>query len=192
MSEALVGWGWVKPLLSVGFCLTVVRGRDVRRLADDLGFDPEVSAVLERGAAVEEFGVAEPVVRVGSAGDWSFAFQEDGVEVGQLDLLRTLSTSGEAVTVWKSASAMAFFGYARDGQVVVGFEPDIAHVRLGSAPDELVDQQRLVGLDPDRPMPGDGEVSPVLRALALLSQLTGVRLAAGDIEGPLLSDWLNL
>jgi hypothetical protein len=179
-------WAWVRPMLSLGFCLTVAHGLDPQTLADRLGVAPE-REVLRRDEAVDWFGVTEPVVRVGRVAGWAFAFQEYGAEAGRPDALRAAAVGTEAVTVWRTASALGWFGYARDGEIVVAFELDSPHRRTGSAPQELVDVLARVGLPTEQAWPARSPVSPVLPGLALLTAVSGVRLTGADLDGPLLT-----
>lgn len=160
-------------LLSLGLCLTVARGLDPDALADRLGVVAE-RELLGRNEAVDAFGVTEPVARLGAKAGWAFVFQEYGAEAGQPDVVRAAAVGTEAVSVWRTASAMSWFGYARDGEIVVAFELDSPHRRTGTAPDELVAAMHGVGLDPDRAWPPDSPTSPVLPGLALLTAVTGV------------------
>lgn len=179
-------WTWVKPLLPLSFCLIVARGLDPGALADRLAVAPE-REMLTRDEAVAVFGVAGPVVRLGVAAGWAFGCQEYGAEAGLPDALCTAATGTEAVTVWRTASALSWFGYARDGDVVTAFELDSPYRRSGTSPDGLIDVMTAVGLPADGSWPVDSPVSPVLAGLALLTALTGVRLTEADIEGPLLT-----
>ena len=182
------GWEWVTPLLSLGFCVTVARGLDEIALADALRLDPEYRYVLSRSEAVEEFGFENPVTRVGRRGDWSFAVQECGAEIGDPSLLEELSSlGGAAATVWTTATALSWFGFAEAGGIAVRFDLIAPHQRTGRRAADFAEALREVGFDPGRPWPVDSMESPIFPALALLSRLTGLTLTTADVDGPLLS-----
>ncbi|MEV6300825.1 DUF6461 domain-containing protein [Actinoplanes sp. NPDC051861] len=175
-------WQWVRPSLSLGFCLTVARDRRVPEVADILEIDPDDRPVLPWPEAVEEFGFDEPVARIGVAGAWSFVWQEPGAEAGARDVLTRLAEDGgEALTVWRTANALSVFGQARDGELLVEFELLRPEERTGADPDLLVPLMRQVGLD------RAGAPDPVPAALRMLTELTGVLLDRQTVDAPLLT-----
>ncbi|ATO82831.1 hypothetical protein ACWT_3416 [Actinoplanes sp. SE50] len=177
-------WIWSNRYSSLGLSLTFVEGGDEGGVLRAFGADPGEAEVLSLDECGEEFGYELPVIRVGEVGGWRFAFELFGRSGSQEDVVVALSRGSRVVQVLRTGSAVSVFRYAVGGQMVCSLDPLMPQSRSGSDPDRLLDAMRTVGLDPDRP---DDELDALTAMLRLVSEVFGIVLEAGIVEGPLLS-----
>ncbi|MFC6019438.1 DUF6461 domain-containing protein [Plantactinospora solaniradicis] len=179
-------WDWVRPHLSLGFCLALVHGRTEAELVTAFGVYEPWAEVLDFDTAADQFDPYE-MIRMGRVGDWAFAWQEPAGGTADQDVLRELSVGGRALSVLQTGSALAWFGLMVDGVEELAFEPMFPTHRRGSRPDEYVPLMTEVGLLPPAHPDNPGRPSPTLAALSLATAVTGVTLSVATITGPLLT-----
>lgn len=73
------------------------------------------------------------IVRAGSVAGWAYALEEFHCHTGTY--LAALSERGRAFCVHRNAKGFSSVGYARRGDVVTSFEPDLPHLTDGSPPE---------------------------------------------------------
>ncbi|BBH66352.1 hypothetical protein ACTI_30370 [Actinoplanes sp. OR16] len=152
--------------LADAYCLTLVRGRTPAELLEQVGaVSPVRSVGVQR---VTSFAVA-----AASLGDWTLLITAAPVNGRHLSRGTVLvSHSGDA------------FVWARDGELLLEFDPADATRRTGTDPDALVDVLDRLGFA----LSSDGEGgwgSGALqreRSLALAEQLTGASLTLTALE----------
>ncbi|WP_406319125.1 DUF6461 domain-containing protein [Streptosporangium sp. NBC_01639] len=138
-------------------------------------------------------GLFPDTVLAGRLGGWTVLIEVYGWQATELDALRALSAGTEVVSVLRHDHASNYFVYARDGETMTSFNPNIPAWRYGSDPDRLVDVMREAGFDPGH-TPGDEDEDedenvyhPATDgALLLAARLTGVVLTQEVLNGPLL------
>ncbi|MFF0376558.1 DUF6461 domain-containing protein [Actinoplanes missouriensis] len=160
--------------LADGHCLTLIRGRTPAEVIGRVGGTNPTRAVGVRRLTGESFVAAAEI------GEWTLLLQPDGREgtAAERDLSRG--------TVLVSHSATRFL-WARDGGVVLRFDPADPSRRTGTDPDGLVEVLDGLGFDTTAAgdEPGSGGVDDARlreRGLALAEQLTGVRLTLEAFE----------
>jgi hypothetical protein len=170
------------------FCITLVRGLDQAEVLRRFGGErsqPRTLTAAEAGELSGSFHAGYPqLVLVATADGWSVAVEDNGYEGWRPEVLRALSPSTQAVSVYDNGSE-GYFSYAADGRLLVQFELLFPQRRWGSQPDLLLPQMRTVGLDPDWQKPPPGELDTA--ALALAERVTGVHLDPSMLDGPLLA-----
>ncbi|MEU8237594.1 DUF6461 domain-containing protein [Actinoplanes missouriensis] len=160
--------------LADGHCLTLIRGRTPAEVIERVGGTNPTRAVGVRRLTGESFVAAAEI------GEWTLLFQPDDREGTASE--RELSRG----TVLVSHSATRFL-WARDGEVVLRFDPADPSRRSGTDPDGLVEVLDGLGFDTttagDEPGPGGVDDARLReRGLALAEQLTGVRLTLEAFE----------
>ncbi|ASO20290.1 hypothetical protein FHR81_000025 [Actinoalloteichus hoggarensis] len=189
-----------------GFCFSFVR----ETLPEDalclLGGveDDVVVATPERGLEMtRSFDQGYPeVARAVRLGSWTVLMEIDGFQGTRREVLRSLSTGGEAVSVFRDAGETGQFTHAVDGTVRTCFDQLAPERRWGAEPDALLDSMISAGLrgaeavhgkPADAPSPHDESgagalaVDPDSAALTLVELMTGVRLREADTIGHLLT-----
>ncbi|WP_436776595.1 DUF6461 domain-containing protein [Yinghuangia sp. YIM S09857] len=153
---------WLPDAFKILYCVVFVRGVTEEELARRLGADP-ASAVPMTWADVDTRGVGsyhgmpEEVVRLGSAGDWAFAFEHRS-SVGYR-LLAPVSNGTEAVLVADFHLTRAF-AYAQHGEVVTRFEPGMERFAAGTDPRRWWPEMIEAGLlMPDGRSPAEANIS---------------------------------
>src|SRR5687767_4735341 len=112
--------------------------------------------LAEAGALSGSFHAGYPqFVLAARRGDWVVDVEDNGWEGSRPEVLRAVSASTRAVSVYENVNAQGYFSLAVDGAVAVQFELLFPWRRSGSQPDLLVGQMRAVGLDPDGDQPFD-------------------------------------
>ena len=186
MYEALdADWAWTSRFSSLGFSLTFARARAEADMLQAYGVNPEDAEVMTLTEATEEFGVELPVIRVGRASDWAFAFEEFGRLGSDEDVLCKLAADTQAATVLCTGDGTSTFTFAESGVVSCALDLVMPAWRRGRDPDRFNDTLRSVGLNPNGS--ADAEVDPVVAGLRLLSVEFGIYLDGTAIDGPLLS-----
>lgn len=110
----------------------------------------------------------------GNGGDWTVVLQFDG-GIGMRDRFREALSAASRVVVHTGNGGKPihlFHGWEENGELRTGFE--VATVRTGATPDELVLPMREIGFDPAGDVAEDSLVRKAL-LLALAERLTGVR-----------------
>ncbi|MEU4560262.1 DUF6461 domain-containing protein [Actinoplanes sp. NPDC023936] len=152
-------------------CLALIRGRTPAEVIAQVGGTNPTRAVGARRLT------GSSVVAAAGVGDWTLLLQPDGRAAG-----RELSRG----TVLVSHSATRFL-WARDGEVVLQFDPADPSRRTGTDPDGLIEVLDSLGFDTtaagDEPGTGWGDDARQReRGLALAEQLTGVRMTLESFE----------
>ncbi|MGV9340391.1 DUF6461 domain-containing protein [Streptomyces sp. NPDC003688] len=130
------------------------------------GVDPDAARMLARDEASGLYDLAlrgGTVLRAGTAGGWSFCYEDVGGAGSRPDALGALSRGTEALSLLRGGDGTNHLAYWRDGERL-DFEIDL---RGGTS--------RHTGLVP---------------ALRAITRHTGVSLGADDLEEPLLTAYL--
>jgi hypothetical protein len=184
VSAAESGWEWIREVYREGFLLSFFEGHDAGAVIAAFGIEPAAAEMMTLDEAQEEYYDYPDVYRTGATGGWGFV---DGLMIADHDAqLRRLSTGGRAVSVFEVATGVTGFSYFEDGEQTCSFEPLFPTRRAGRDADRFLAEMRTVGLDPETEG-GDDRVAPWLAALELVTELTGVRLDAATMRGPLLT-----
>ncbi|MFI6515469.1 DUF6461 domain-containing protein [Spirillospora sp. NPDC050679] len=116
-------------------------------------------------------------------GDWAFFHQPGEWRSLSVDhapwISRRLRTA--VVTFWQIGSFRDKFGYARDGDLKVEFDPLFPGDRHGTEPDLLTEQMSQAGLLPVAD--GDAPDHSALRALEVARLITGVHITPQVLDG---------
>jgi hypothetical protein len=195
------GWAWVREgARAAGGCLTFGRDVTAERVLEAFGMNPADALVLPEAEADRalRFPVFDepgrrgcPWLRAGRVGDWAFAIEEISLQGYLGDAGKRLSAGTEAVVVsW--TPKINYAHYLADGEEVISFDPDLAHIRYGSDPDRFLAQMRAAGLDTEPARDDDevlpeGDMDPVIATLDMFTLALGIRLPASTSEGPLLT-----
>ncbi|HSZ48368.1 MAG TPA: DUF6461 domain-containing protein [Streptosporangiaceae bacterium] len=181
-------WDWYQDEYPIGISLMLVRGVTPERVIEAYGANPAEARVLPATRALETL---TSWVRVGRAGEWTFAFDDShiGLEDFEQRIARELS-AGTDLVLFESNPNITYFWYYADGTEVTSFEPLLSTWRGGSDPDRFLPQMRQAGLNVEPP-PDDDDSEPERNpAIALLDMLTlalGIRLSGEVALGPLLT-----
>ncbi|APU14872.1 MULTISPECIES: DUF6461 domain-containing protein [Actinoalloteichus] len=174
-----------------GFCFSFVRETLPEQALCLLGGveDDIVVATQERGLELtRSFDLGYPeVARAVRLGSWTVLMEIDGFQGTRREVLRGLSTGGEAVSVFRDAGDTGQITHAVDGVVRTCFDQLAPDRRWGAEPDALVDAMASVGLHDQGRGAAAPAVDPDSAALALVERLTGVRLTEADTTGHLLT-----
>ncbi|WP_157410990.1 DUF6461 domain-containing protein [Actinoplanes rectilineatus] len=167
--------------LADAYCLTLVRGRTPAEAVETLGGRDPVPVTGLRALSGDPASAAGFVAAT-AMGDWTLIVEPDGVRGG--DEARTLSRGTVLVSHYRSDGTDPRFVWARDGEIVLEFDPSSPEDRRGTDPDGLAEVLDRLGFQvggedaPDRNY--DDRYRE--RALALAEQLTGVRITLEDLE----------
>ena len=190
-------WDWIHAG-EVDFGGDLIFARDVapERVIEALGMDlanaqtlpaSRIDEVLLYPVFDELYGIYYPCIRVGQAGEWTFAYA-----VTSMDLLQAKSTARElsragaaALVAWNIK--LDDFHYFEGGTEVTWFEPLRSYDRAGSDPDRFVPQMGQVGLDIVPPAPREPFPNPRIAVLEMLTLAFGIRVPQEMIEGSLLT-----
>ncbi|MFC7532544.1 DUF6461 domain-containing protein [Actinoplanes sp. GCM10030250] len=196
--------------LADAYRLTLVRGRTPAEVIELLGgTEPIPVTGLQRlpgltgEARAERPEASGGVVRGGFAGaaefgDWTLIVEPAGApdsgdqvvrdQVVRDQAVRELSRGTELVSHSDDEHSDARFVWARDGEVLLDFDPSGGNTRRGSDPDRLVGILERLGFDPSGE---DSEATDAAwshdsryreRALALAEELSGVHLTLEALE----------
>lgn len=198
------GWEWIgaDDTRTVGYLL-FARGVSAERIIEAFGVDPATARALpadglSRALSHPLWDQDHPWIRVGTVGDWGFAFTRSGFRMAdRSDNMAKRLSSGTEVAVVAWTEIVDTFQFWADGVMVTLFEPLLASHRSGSEPDRFLAEMREAGLDTD-PDPGpeaddededdeDDDSDPVIAVLAMLTRALGIRLSADVVRGPLLT-----
>ena len=200
-------WFAEEYVLGLTFCLTFVRGVAPDEVLERLGGREPVELVgarrLENGAGpvqmrpdtVGEDGVfyADRItgltfVAAAAVGDWSMLVEPGGFLCTEEAVIQALSQNGEMVSLYHNENNPPRLFWARDGAVLVDFDPLAAGWRHGTEPGLLDAVLQRLGfdmsteeIDPSDPRWRYDELWQP-RALALIHHLTGVPLTADLLE----------
>ncbi|MEU8820270.1 DUF6461 domain-containing protein [Actinoplanes sp. NPDC048796] len=175
---AMNDYGWFEitgPGLSVGSCLTFVRGRTSDEVAHALG-----GSVIGRIVGLDDLDEHNFSVAVTELTGGALIVEQYSQLGTDEEILETLSQGTDVATVYHSEHNDELFIWAKDGDVRVSFDFRNASWREGSEPDALLDVLRAMGFnlgpdDPDDPdYVFDEQASG--RAFDLAEHVTGVRL----------------
>ncbi|MBG0812664.1 hypothetical protein HS045_00270 [Planomonospora sp. ID82291] len=122
---------------------------------------------------------------VGTAkiGDWTLVVEPGGWELAATPEIYTRVGRGtEIVSVSRHDCASDTFVYIVDGEPVVQFEPMFPGDRSGTDPDRLVEEMRVVGLNPDHDIDGPDIGSPIERSFALASKIVALHFSPEMLE----------
>jgi uncharacterized protein DUF6461 len=191
--------------LGLNFCLTFVRGVTADQVLERLGGREPVELVgarwLEDGAGLVQWrpdtvggdGVfyADRItgltfMAATSVGQWSMLIEPGGFLCTEQPVVQALSKNGEMVSLYYNENNAPRFFWARDGVVLVDFDPLAAGWRGGAGPGRLDGELQRLGfdmsteeIDPSDPRWSYDELWQP-RVLALMHHLTGVSLT-GDL-----------
>jgi hypothetical protein len=187
-------WDWIEETgLTLGGSISFVRGVSPERVMEAFGMNPAKAfvATLEQAWQslpypdyLETYPPDHPWIRVGTAGEWGFAFDESSAGVGyEEDAAQALSAGTDAVLVTR-AEALSYFHSYVDGAEVTAFEPLFGWERFGTDPDRFLSYMRQAGvrLDDD-----DAIKNPVITVLQMVTLALGISLSGDVALGPLLT-----
>lgn len=209
MTSSAADFAWLAGdhPLGLNFCLTFVRDITPDEVLDRLGGrDPVELTGAERLGPAQELVPMRPDVvgedggfyadRVSGltfvgatmTGDWTMIVEPNGNLCTDEPVVQSLSRDGELVSLFYSEHSDPRFLWARDGVVLVDFDPVSAGWRMGAEPDRLNSVLEQLGFDMSTE-----EIEPAdprwhydeqwqARVLALMHHLTGVRLTAEMLE----------
>ncbi|MGW0825545.1 DUF6461 domain-containing protein [Streptomyces sp. NPDC002845] len=128
VNESLCGpWAWVDHADS--WCVTFTRGITPEEILVRYGAAPGHARLLDREQArdiADESRARKAegtVLRAGSLGDWSFCFEEWGVDGTLTEVLSALSRGTETFSVLLGGDGMNVFAHWQDGKCGELFEP---------------------------------------------------------------------
>ncbi|MGI5171449.1 DUF6461 domain-containing protein [Spirillospora sp. CA-253888] len=119
-------------------------------------------------------------------GDWTLLYLPGDWRLASVDSVRqapriSRELRADVVVFWQIGSFRDRFGYARDGDLKVEFEPLFLGGRHGSEPDLLTEQMSQAGLLPV--VDGDPPDHSDLRALEVARLITGVHITPQVLNG---------
>jgi hypothetical protein len=164
------------------FCFTFVRGSDERAVFEAFGADPRDAIPVPPN----EFVSAPPgpsMVRVGRAGDWIFALEEDvrQPQGTRPEVLRRVSRGTEAVAIFSEiAKSNHEFAHARDGELIAAVTTDLPLEWSGSDPARLIPLAEELGLRDE----ADADLDDLEVLLALAEGVFGISLDEADLDRP--------
>ncbi|MFD0886779.1 DUF6461 domain-containing protein [Streptosporangium algeriense] len=176
-------------LWALGFSATWVQGMDVATLTAKFSLDPSTRTPCRLGEILDR-NIDDGSVWVAEVGDWLC------VVPGTYDdrSLPPLSAdNGQAVGLTMDINHTERFAYARDGRMVVSFDPLWPDERTGDDPhalDHLMEGLRFRFNDPHDPAtPGNPEDlveedESISSTLTLIGRLTGTDIAADWFDAP--------
>jgi hypothetical protein len=110
---------------------------------------------------------------------WTVVFEPEGFESSYL--VAAMSVGTEAISVLRHDYASPSFGYARDGELITGFDPTRPSDRYGTDPDRLLPAMSEAGL-------ATAEYERTTsRSLRLAQHLTGTLPTFDTLTAPLTS-----
>ncbi len=153
--------------LAVGACITVVVGAAAADVLAGFGADPLATPVhLDPWNSTGS-------VHVGQVGDAVVAVEYNGFEGSRPEVLRLVSQSATAVSIFWNVNYDMRFSYASDGSVVTSFDPMF--------PDDV-----FTGTPPRQALPAIEGLPfhelAIPSALALAERMTGVPLTRDEIH----------
>lgn len=146
-----IKWVAESELFDLGYGFLFAKGIDPSDLVVRLGGEQGLIGPLTRIEANElEFRIRkesrDQIVRVGSQGDWAFAFAEYAAVGKHESAIRAASTATSAISIFRTVNAFSGFTYAEDGELICEFEPGIDPEMSGREPEKFYDQFARVGL----------------------------------------------
>lgn len=117
---------WVErdPVISQASCVTVVTGLSAEEVLRAFGADP-ASRPWREEETRQSAGLRQ-WVSVREVDGVVIAFEDNGFQGSLGDVLRRLSARGRAASMFWNVNALTRLSFARDGEVLVGFEPGTA------------------------------------------------------------------
>jgi hypothetical protein len=193
-------WDWIEETgLALGGSISFVRGVSPERVMEAFGMNPANAFVATLAQArkslpypdyLETYPPDHPWIRVGTVGEWGFAFDESSAGVGyEEDAAYALSAGTEAVLVTRTPSS-SYFHYYIDDAEVTAFEPLRGWERFGTDPDRFLPYMRQAGVRLDgevRLDELDGYKDPVVAVLEMVTLALGISLSRDVARGPLLT-----
>ncbi|MFC8424712.1 DUF6461 domain-containing protein [Streptomyces sp. NPDC057236] len=169
------------------FCVTVIRGlgeADVLARLDAVGPDPLPRCPID--GVAEHLSPDSWVVRVhcpeGSGRAYVLdAFPQMGIPFRE-PVLKELSRSTEAVSVWKLLDGTTRVAHARDGEILALFDSWRFDPASGTDPDRLNRALERVGFFLDEP---DDDFSDPASALEAVESEFGLAVDPREVAGPL-------
>lgn len=179
-----VPYGFVdgdRSVFAGGATVSLVKGMTPAQVLDVLDDD----SVIDPGSAAEiwpqfvelprDDRTAYPAFIVArQVGDWTLVVEENGFRAAFL--ADALSSSGEAVVVYRSVDADASFTYAKAGTTVRFFDPLLFDM-IGSQTGEPLPEEAGIAF-------GEEPFYPQSRCFVLVERLTGVSLTEADLAIP--------
>ncbi|TDQ52396.1 DUF6461 domain-containing protein [Actinorugispora endophytica] len=188
-------YAWLQesqPDLAEAYCLCYVRGLSRTEALHRLGVDERalrslpIAEAVEAGLCAEE---APPLTAHALRLDgWTVVVEPTGCRSTRPSVYRRLSAGTELVCVRVVMEHRYEFRWVADGALRTFFDARSPDRRLGSHPDALAEDLRVLGLTGETD-PEETDPSPAL--LALAERVTGVRVRPGDLTGPLLGAELD-
>jgi hypothetical protein len=212
--------------LGLNFCVTLVRGLTPDEVIARLDGTEAVAitGAHRLDAAAEKVGYPDPVdddgmfhadlgtgldfIAATGAGGWTLIAEPNGFRCSTEESARLLSAGGALVSFYFNENTDPVLRWARDGETMVAFSPSGgAGWRSGSDPDRLNPVLEALGFDLSKE-----EFDPAdprwrydehwqARALALMEQLTGVRMSrdlladatftCAAVPDPQALEWMN-
>jgi hypothetical protein len=179
-----------QPDLAEAFCLSYVRGLGKAEALLRLGV-PErhlrclpIEEAVEAGLCCE--GRPPLTAHALSLGGWAVIVEPMGCRTTRPECYRALSTGTELVSVRIREDSRYEFRRVVDGVLQTFFDAGSPAERRGTRPDALAEHMAAVGLGDD-----DDPDDPAAALLALADRVTGVRIRASHLNGPLLGAELD-
>jgi hypothetical protein len=199
-------WSWLESDdLVVGF-LMFVRGASPQQILTGFGIDPSAGRLLPADRADEALSAPvydynndynneaiHPWLRSGTAGDWSFAIDQSGIDVYEYEETAQQLSSNTSLAIAAWTPNIDNFYYWENGTQVTSFEPGMWWDRHGVSPDRFLPQMLHLGLQTEPPTPvvprndTDRWPFPLIPTLEILTLAFGIRLSADVVNGPLLT-----
>jgi hypothetical protein len=165
-------WAWAGQERYPGFCLTLVRERTPRAVAETLGAD--TLSVMTPAEAEHRFPISSPgaLLRLGTSGDWTFCFEDRAPIANREPAIARLAAGTRLLQVTKSGDGMTVMRDVVDGRKVEMFEATGAADGAGPTL-----QLRVASVPATRPR--------IVAALATAGDETGIVLDRATLDGPL-------
>ncbi|WP_239647319.1 DUF6461 domain-containing protein [Nocardiopsis baichengensis] len=192
MGACAADYAWfeeTQPDLAEAFCLSYVRGLTKTESLRRLGAPQERLRSLPIADAVEAGLCCEdgppPTAHALTLNGWAVVVEPTGCRATRPDCYRALSAQTELVSVRVLLDRRYEFRWVADGVLRTFFDAREPHLRRGTRPDALAAEMSSVGLSGNEPD------DPSASVLALAERVTGVRIRAGHLDGPLLGAELD-
>lgn len=173
-------YGWTEDdgPLSLGAAVALIRGKSPLETLSILGADSEVGPAsaddVREWAAAQPYQEYRTALEAEQRGEWTLVVELNGYRATDSDLLRRLSTGGEAVVIFRNVNALMKFMFARGRRIVRDFDP-----LLDNSDEAIYRLPEEEGIT----FPGEnGELHPMPGAFLLAERITGIRLCAADIS----------
>ncbi|MFC7381641.1 DUF6461 domain-containing protein [Sphaerisporangium rhizosphaerae] len=168
-------------LWSLGFCAVWVQGVDIATIASHFSLDPGTRTPCYLSEILDD-AIDDGSLWVAEVGDWTCVLpaRTDAAFVRSL-----AAGGGQALSLDMDINNNALFQYARDGRMVVAFEPRCPGDRLGDDPHALDHLMEGLRFQISGDEPTDDRVDSdesLASALELIGRVTRTDIAADWFE----------